>query len=336
MINHRGPEFAALQGDILARLKPIFGTTGDVVILTASGTGALEAAVVNTLSPGDRVLAVSVGVFGDRFRSIAETYGADVTPLAVPWGQAADPVAVRRALAEHGPFKAVLLTHNETSTGITNDLEALARVVHETDALVLVDAISSLASIPVEADARGCDVVVAGSQKGLMTPPGLAFAAIGPRAWDAHKLARMPRFYWDFASYKSAAEKGQTPATPAITLMYGLQAALDLLDAERLDNVYARHRALAASVREGVQELGLELFADPAHASETVTAVKAPNDLDIKRLQEILRQDGQILAGGQGSLAGKIFRIGHLGQLNQADVDLLLKALARALPMARK
>jgi len=336
MINHRGPEFAALQGDLLNRLKPVFGTSNDVIIMTASGTGALEAAVVNTLSPGDRVLAVPTGVFGDRFRTIAQTYGADVTTLTVAWGQAANPDDLRKILTSRGPFKAVLVTHNETSTGITNDLAAIGAAVRESDALLLVDAVSSLAAIPVDVDATGCDVVVSGSQKGLMTPPGLAFAAIGPRAWDAYQGARMPRFYWDFAQYKKTAERGQTPATPAITLYYALQAALDLLEAEGLSNVYARHHRLATKVRAGVRELGLELFANPEHASDTVTAVTAPAGLDVKRLQELLAKDGRILAGGQGTLSGKIFRIGHLGYLAESDVDGLLAALADALPRAQR
>ncbi len=336
MIDHRGPEFAALIHDVTRRLKAFYQTANDVLVLTASGTGAMEAAVVNLLSPGDRVLAASCGAFGDRFAEIARRFGAEVVSLDVPWGQAIDPDQVARSLAADGPFKAVLVTHNETSTGVTNDLAAIARVVGPSGALLVVDAISSLGSIDLKTDAWGCDVVLSASQKGWMVPPGLAMASVSPRAWEAHRTARLPRFYWDFGRAKRYLERGQTPATPAVSLFYAFQAALARLEQEGRANVFARHHRCAERVRRGVAALGLELFADPAHASDTVTAVKAPADLDVARLLGLLREDGVVLSGGQERLAGKIFRIGHLGDVDEGDVDVVLAALARALPNARR
>ncbi|MGH2457992.1 MAG: pyridoxal-phosphate-dependent aminotransferase family protein [Chloroflexota bacterium] len=336
MINHRGPEFADLIARVTRRLKPYFQTANDLFLLTASGTGALEAAVVNTLSPGDRVLAVSIGVFGDRFAEIARVYGAEVVTAGFEPGQAADPAVVARLLETSGPFKAVLVTHNETSTGVTNDLAALAGVVHRTEALLLVDAISSVGSIELKADAWGCDVVLTGSQKGWMVPPGLAMVTVGARAWDAYRAAKLPRFYWDFGKARSYLERGQTPATPAVSILFALDVALELMEQEGMANIFARHQRCAERVRQGVKRLGLELFADEAHASNTVTAVKVPEDVDAARLLKTLRDEGVVLAGGQGPQAGKIFRVGHLGWIDESDVDEILAALALALPLARR
>ncbi len=335
MIDHRGPEFARLIRGVTARLQHFFQTKNDVLILTSSGTGALEAAVVNLLSPGERVLAVTVGVFGDRFASIARTFGADVNQLSFAPGQAADPDAIRASLASGGPYKAVLVTHNETSTGVTNDLESIARVVHETTALLVVDGISSMGSIDLRTDEWGCDIVLSGSQKGWMVPPGLAMVSVSPRAWEAQAAAKMPKFYWDFAQARRTFERGQTPATPAVSLFFAFEAALQLMEDEGMANIFARHHRCAERTRAGVRALGLELFADPRHASDTVTSVAAPPDLDVGKLLATLRAEGIILSGGQGPLAGKIFRIGHLGWVDEPDIDQVLGALAKALPLSR-
>ncbi len=339
MINHRGPEFAALIREVTARLKGWFQTEHDVLILTASGTGGLEAAIANTFSPGDRVLAVSVGVFGDRFAEIARLYGTDVVKLDFPWGTAADPDEIRRRLRADPTVKAVLVTHNETSTGVTNDLAAISSAVHEASgALLLVDAISSLACIDLPTDAWGCDVVITGSQKGFMVPPGLAMLSYGPRAWQANASAKLPRFYFDLARARKSLESGQTPATPAVSLFFALDAALKWLDAEGRASVFARHARVAARARAGVKALGLELYpADERYASNTVTAVKVPPGVDGGKLLRILREEhGVVLAGGQAALAGRIVRIGHLGFVDVADVDEVVAALERALPQARK
>jgi aspartate aminotransferase-like enzyme len=335
MIDHRGPEFAQILRSVTARLQTFFQTKNDVLLLTGSGTGALEAAVVNTLSPGDKVLAVSIGVFGDRFAKIAGAFGAAVVDLKFPHGQAADPAAIQDNLQTGGPYKAVLVTHNETSTGVTNDLAAIARVVKATSSLLIVDAISSLSSVNLETDAWGCDVVLSASQKGWMVPPGLAMVSVSRAAWEAQAVSRMPRYYWDFADARRYLERGQTPATPAVSIIFALDEALDLLEREGMANVFARHHRCAERCRNGVRSLGLALFADPAHASDTVTSVVTPPDVDGAKLLATLRSRGVILSGGQGSLAGKIFRIGHLGLVDEGDVDEVLGALDKALPLCR-
>lgn len=339
MINHRGPEFAAMIRGITAGLQRWFQTANDVMILTASGTGGLEAAVVNTFSPGDRVLAVSIGAFGDRFAEIARTFGADVTKLDFPAGEPADSGVIVAKLKASGPFKAVLVTHNETSTAVTNPLAEIAAAVHAAapETLLVVDAISSLSSIDLKTDAWGCDVVISGSQKGWMIPPGLAFISYGPRAWAAHASAKMPRFYFDLTKAKKTADAGQTPATPAVSLFFALDRSLKMLDAEGMEKVFARHARVAARARAGVKELDLPLLvAEERFASNTVTAVKPPAEIDISRMLKLLRDEhGVVLAGGQGSLSGKVFRIGHLGWIDVADIDEVLAALKSTLAKLR-
>lgn len=335
MINHRGSEFETLMHTATARLKEFFQTKEDVFILTASGTGGMEAAIVNTLSPGDRVLAVTNGVFGERFADIAETYGAEVKRLTFPWGEPSDPNAVHQALESDKSIKAVLVTHNETSTGVTSNLAAISSVVKQYDKLLLVDAISSLGCINLQTDAWQCDVVVTGSQKGWMIPPGLAFIGVSQKAWEAHARAKMPRFYWDFTQAKKFVEQGQTPWTPAVSILYALSVALELMAKEGLVNIFDRHARIGQKCREDIQALGLPLFAAENYASNTVTAVKAPNGLDVKRLLTILREEHDvILGGGQRELAGKILRIGHLGWITEPDIDAVIEQLRIALPKA--
>ncbi len=335
MINHRGPHFAALQKEVTGGLQTLLQTRNDVLLLTCSGTGGMEAAVVNALSPGDKVLGVSIGYFGERFRNIAKAYGADVVPLDFEWGTAADPAAIQAALKANPDIKAVLVTHNETSTGVTNPLQAIAGVVKGAGKLLLVDAISSAGSIELKTDDWGIDILVTGSQKGWMVPPGLAFIAVSPRGWAANAEARMPRFYFDLGKAKASAEKGETPWTPAIPIYYGLQTAMKTLLAEGIDGIVARHQRIADYTRAGVKGMGLQLLADERVASNTVTAVRAPNGVDIKALLKRLREDrGVVMAGAQGPLAGKAFRIGHLGFVSEADIDHALAALKAELPQA--
>ena len=335
MVNHRGTQFIEILNQVTNELKQLFQTKGDIFLLTSSGTGGLEAAIVNMLSPGDNVLSVSIGVFGERFASIAKQFGAEVIPLQFEWGKAVDADAVRRALQNNPNVKAVLVTHNETSTGVTNDLDAISSVVKEFGKLLLVDAISSLGSINLPVDKWHCDVTVTGSQKGWMVPPGLAMVSLSEEAWRAHAKARMPRFYWDFSKAKSYLEKGQTPWTPAISVVFALAVALDMMLKEGLANVLARHARLGEMVRSGVKELGLSLFAEESHASNTVTAVAATGGLDTKKLRNILREEHQVvLGGGQQRLDGKIFRIGHLGWVTEDDIECVISALKVALPKA--
>ncbi len=334
MIDHRGPEFAEMLERVTDGLKTLFQTEHDVLILSASGTGAMEALVVNTLSPGDRVLGVSIGAFGDRFATIAETYGAEVERLSFEWGSAAEPEAVARAL-EQDDYRAVLLTHNETSTGVTNDLEAIASACRRArpDVLLVVDAISSLGSIPCAVDAWELDVVATGSQKGWMVPPGLAMVSVSPRGWQAFDQAKMPRFYFDFGRARDFLTKGQTPWTPAVSIFYALDVSLKRLLAEGIEAIVARQRRLGELTRREVKSLGLQLFADERFASDTVTAVRVPEGVDGPELNRIMREEYQVvLAGGQAKLAGKIFRIGHLGWAKDEDILSTFAALREALP----
>jgi len=335
MVNHRGEEFIGILNGVTDKLKQLFQTKNDLFLLTASGTGGLEAAIVNTLSPGDKVLAVSIGVFGDRFATIAESFGAEVTPLRFEWGKPADPGAVRQALQSEAGIKAVLVTHNETSTGVTNDLASICSVVKEFDKLLLVDAISSLGSIDLPVDDWNCDVVITGSQKGWMVPPGMAMVSVSQAAWQAHADAKIPRVYWDFTRAKNYLERGQTPWTPAVSVVFALSVALDMMLKEGLQNIVARHARIGKAAREGVKALGLPLFADENYASNTVTAVSSSNGLDIKKLRQILREEHHIiLGGGQQKLDGKVFRIGHLGLVTEADIETVMSALRIVLPQA--
>ena len=337
MVDHRGEEFGQIMSEVTDKLKQLFQTKNDLFLLTGSGTGGLEAGIVNTLSPGDKVLSVAIGVFGERFATIAKQFGAEVIPLNFEWGTAADPEAVRQALKAEPKIKAVLVTHNETSTGVTNDLAAISSVVKEFDKLLLVDAISSLGSINLPVDDWNVDIAVTGSQKGWMVPPGLAMVSVSQKGWEAHSKASIPRFYWDFAKAKSYLEKtpAQTPWTPVVSVFYAFAVALDMIMKEGLDNIFARHARVAQAARDGVKSLGLSLFAEESHASNTVTAVKATNGLDISKMRKILREEYQVvLAGGQQTLSGKIFRIGHLGWVTERDIEMVISKIKEVLPRA--
>jgi aspartate aminotransferase-like enzyme len=322
MINHRGPEFAAMLERILTGVKPYFGTTSDVAMITTAGTGGLEAAVVNTLSPGDRVLGVSIGSFGDRFAKIARTYGADVTKIEIEWGHAADPAELHAELQRDRDYKAVLLTHNETSTGVMNPIGALAAAVRDVapEALILVDSVSGLGAVPFRMDDWGVDVVVTGSQKAWMAAPGLAMIAASGRAWSAMDTATMPRVYLDLRAHRESHAAGQTPFTPAIAVVYQVDEGIRLMTAEGAEGVFARHEACAAATRAGLTALGFDLFADAHVASKTVTAAVVPDDLDWKAFNGEIKRRGVVLAGGQGKLTGKIFRLGHLGSVTIEEI----------------
>ena len=335
MINHRGPEFEALFEEVTVGLQQVFQTQHDLLVLTASGTGGLEAAVVNLFSPGDRVLAVSIGNFGDRFTKIAEAYGTDVQKLKFDNGHAADPDAIAARLKADPSIKGVLVTHNETSTGVTNDLEAIAQAVREAGhPLFLVDGISSVGSLDVKPDEWGIDVLVAGSQKGWMVPPGMTMLSVGPRAWAAHKTATLPRYYFDFSAAQKSATKWQTPWTPAVTLLFGFREALRLMLAEGLPALFARHRRIGSYARQGVRELGLRLVpVEERYASNTVTAFWLPEGLSADAVQERVRSEHDVvLAEGQGELQGRILRVGHMGYVGEADLDAVFAALKQVLP----
>ena len=326
MIDHRGTEFAAMQDEVVDGLATLIGTSGEILLLTGSGSGAMEAAIVNTLSPGDRVLAVTIGSFGDRFAKIAKAFGATVDLLEVEWGEAADPGRLAHQLASEPPYRAVLLTHNETSTGVANPLRELVAAVHAApgDPLTLVDGISGLGAMPFEMDSWGVDLVVSASQKAWMASPGIAIAALGERARAAEAGARMPRFYWDFAEARTWAAKGQTPWTPAVAVMYGLRVGVRRLLEEGRERTWGRHQAIAAGSQAGLEGLGLRLVARPEDRSATVTAAWLPEGLDWAPFNADMRGRGLIVAGGQGKWAGRIMRFGHMGMV---EIDEMVDAV---------
>jgi aspartate aminotransferase-like enzyme len=337
MMNHRGPEFAQILRNVTDGLNWVFGSSTDVLSYTTSGTGGLEAAIVNTLSPGDRVLAVSIGSFGDRLRGIAKTYGADPEPYSLEWGEAADPAEIGRRLDADKSLKAVLVTHNETSTGVTNPLEAIAKEVRKRDRLIIVDAVSSMSSIPCPVERWDLDVVVSGSQKGWMVPPGLAFVYMSKRAWAANAEAKMPRYYFDAARTRESLEKLQNPWTPAMTVYYSMNKAFELMRAEGLEGIFSRHAAVGDYARARAKSMGLKLVpVDEKYASNTVTAVWWPEGVDAKALSKRAREEfGVVLGGGQGKLDGKIFRVGHLGWFTQEEVAQAFDVVERMLTEAK-
>ena len=332
MINHRGPEFAALLGEITEGTQRVFQTRSDVLFFPASGTGGLEAAIVNSFSPGDRVLSITVGSFGERWCEIARAFQLDVDHMQLPWGSAAEPEAIARHLKEGGPYRGVLLTHNETSTGVTNPVREIAPHVRRAGALFLVDAVSSMGAIPFETDAWDVDVVITGSQKAWMCPPGMTMLAVSERGWEAHARATLPRSYFDFKAARDYQRRGQTPYTPAVGIMYGLRAALRLIQKEGLDKVFRRHHLVAERARQGVQALGLSLAADRRYLSDTVTGVVGPQGVDLKAFFSRLRSEhGVVLATGQEHWRDTHFRIGHLGHVRRRDIDEALDAMGRVL-----
>ena len=327
VIHHRGPDFRELMLRTLARLREVCRTENDVLLFTASGSGAFESAVVNLLSPGERVLVATAGEFGDRWCALARAYGAEVHELRYSWGETPQPDDLRSRLDESGA-DVVVVVHSETSTGVVADVQALARVTREAGALVVVDAVSSLGAVPLETDAWGLDVVVAGSQKALMTPPGLSLATVSEGAWERSKRSTMPRFYFDWARMQAALEGGSTPFTPAVTLVAALDAALGLLLEEGVDAAFARHAALGRACREGAKAMGLELFSPDEERSAVVTAILTPDGVDAKELVLELRDRfGITVAGAHGELGSRMFRIGHIGYYDVLDITTSLTAV---------
>ncbi|MDA1257133.1 MAG: alanine--glyoxylate aminotransferase family protein [Chloroflexi bacterium] len=333
MINHRGPLFAQIIERMTANFKQVLGTKGRAYFLTASGTGSMEAAVVNTLSPGDRVLSISIGSFGNRFGDIAEAYGTDVKRVEFEWGKAADPERVREELRSMPDCAAVVVTHNESSTGVVNPIAAISKVVHdESDALVLVDAVSSAAGVPLPMDDWGLDVVGTASQKSWVAPPGIAMIALSDRAWSAHETSKIPKYYFDLDQYEKFLQMGQPPFTPALSTIYALDHSLQAIVAEGIEEVLIRHSARAQQARDGATRLGLELFPDASVASDTVTAIRIPDDVDGRALVARARDEyGVELGGGQEKLAGQIFRIGHMGWVEPEHIEESLDAVKRSL-----
>ncbi len=333
-IGHRSGEFQAIVARTTEQLKWLHQTSQDVLVLAGSGTAAMEAGIINVLSRGDKVICGDNGKFGERWVKVAKAYGLDVEVIKAEWGQPLDPEAFRAALEADSAkaIKAVIITHSETSTGVINDLETINRHVKaHGEALIVVDAVTSLGATSVPVEAWGLDVVCSGSQKGYMIPPGLGFVAMGPRAWEAQKRSDLPKFYLDLERYRKAAEGNSNPFTPAVNLYFALEAALDLMQDEGLDAIFARHERHRRASQAAMQALGLPLFAAEGYGSPAITAV-APANLDAEALRKAVKSRYDILlAGGQDHLKGQVFRIGHLGFVCDRDVLTAVAAIEGAL-----
>lgn len=337
IIHHRTKEFEDILEGLEEDLKFVFQTRNPVLMFAASGSGAMESAVVNMFSPGDKVLVISIGAFGDRFAEICEIFGLNVTKLSVEWGEAVDVSKVKEILDNDvsNEIKAVIMTHNETSTGVTNDVEAVGKLTRNTERLLIVDAISSMGGLDLQTDNWGIDVVVTGSQKALMAPPGLAYVSVSDKAWKACSRSKLPKFYWDYIKYRKGLMKESSenpPYTPAISLMCGQAEALKMIKEDGLQNVFERHKRLALAAQAGVKALGLELFPRQEVSSYIVTAVKAPEGVDIGKVVKTLNLKHDIMvAGGQKHLKGKIFRIGHCGYIDGFSLIKTFSALEYSL-----
>jgi aspartate aminotransferase-like enzyme len=333
-IGHRSGDFSKIMAEVTQGLQWLHQTKNDVLVLAASGTGAMEAGIINFLSPGDRVLVGCNGKFGDRWAQLAQAFGLQVEKITAEWGKALGPEQFRAALeADTGKtIKAVIITHSETSTGVINDLETINRYVKaHGEALIIVDTVTSLGAANVPVDSWGLDVVASGSQKGYMLPPGLGFVSVSPKAWQAYATAKLPRFYLDLGKYRKDAAKNTTPFTPPVNMFYGLQIALRMMQAEGLEAIVARHRRLTQATRAAIHALGLPLFAADDAASPAITAV-APDRIDAEQIRSVMKKRFDIaLAGGQDHLKGKIFRIGHLGFVCDRDILTAIAALEATL-----
>ncbi|MDD5593312.1 MAG: alanine--glyoxylate aminotransferase family protein [Candidatus Margulisbacteria bacterium] len=322
MIGHRGPLFSAVMKEVMEGLRWAYETKNEIFIYPSSGTGGMEVAVVNTLSPGDKVIVLNIGNFGARFVKICKAYGVDVNDVKFERGKAADPKVLEAELKK-GPVKAVLFQQNETSTGVLNDVETLAKTVrkNQPDALIIVDAVSGMMAAPLKTDEWDLDVVVSGSQKAFMVPPGIAAVSISARAWKANAVAKCPRHYWDWALMKEEAPKGHTYTTPAESLIFGMREGIKMLQEEGRENVFARHKFNRDLLRTAAKALGLKLLADDSHASPAVTAICPPEGVDGEAVRAAMRDEFNVeVAPGQGELKGKIFRIGHLGYIDSLDI----------------
>jgi serine---pyruvate transaminase len=331
ILHHRTPEYEALFIEVRAGLTRLVQTSQDVIPLACSGTGAMEAAVVNTLSAGDTVVVVSAGKFGERWLDLCRAFGINVVEVKAPYGETVSPERVAETLKTRPDIKAVLVQHSETSTGVLHDVRGYAAVTRGTDAILVVDAVSSLGIADLPMDAWGVDVVVAGSQKGLMLPPGLGFCALSDKAWFKNKTAKLPRYYLDLAEERKTLAKNEAHFTPAVSLVIGLRTVIQMLEREGLANVFNRHDRLARATRAGVEALGLRLFCK-ATPSPAVTAVMAPAGVNTEQIVKAYSQSHNItIAGGQGEMKGGVFRLGHMGYTAEFDVIASLSALEQVL-----
>jgi len=331
IIHHRTPQFQAELKEAFAGLKYIFQTERDVFILSSSGTGAMETAVVNLLSPGETAFVIEGGKFGQRWSEVCRAHGISVKILEVEWGKAVDPKAVAAALKADPSIKAVFATLCETSTGVTFDIRGLGEAVSASPAVLAVDAVSGLGAIELKTDEWGVDVCVSGSQKGLMLPPGLGFISVSAKAWKMVEASKSPRYYWDLRRAKKAIDKTDTAFTPAISLVIALNESLRMMKEDGLEKIFARHRRMAEAVRAAVKALGLSLFA-PSAASDVVTSICVPSGIDGEKLVKTMRDTyGVTIAGGQDEMKGKLIRIAHMGYIEEFDIIVGISCLEKVL-----
>ena len=333
LIDHRGPEFKRILENITTALKPIFGTRNEILVVSASGTGGLEAAVGNVFGPGEKLLAAPIGVFGNRIVAIARAFGCEVETLETEWGRGVDPAALAARLRADGnhEIRGILLTHNETSTGVQNDMAALAAAIGSHPALVVVDSVSGMGATPFSMDDWNFDVVVAAPQKALAGPPGLAMLAVSDRAWQKMETNKTQRFYFDLKKAREFAALGQTPWTPPVSIFFALEVALDLYAREGAAQVHARHAAYAQALRNGAEAMGLRVFSRAPNHSVTVAALHVPEGIDPASTIRTAREGGYVFSGGQMQLKGKIFRIGTMGDISRDDLLGAIDALESAL-----
>jgi len=334
-IGHRTSEFSNMMAEMTENLKWLHQTQSDVLMLTTSGTGAVEAGMINFLSPGDRIIVGCNGKFGERWAEVGEAYQLNVETITAEWGQPLDPQLFAQKLEAdtEKQIKAVIITHSETSTGVINDLETINRhVKNHGEALIIVDAVTSLGAVNVPMDDWGLDVVASGSQKGYMIPPGLGIVAVSPKAWEAYKTAKLPRYYLDLGKYRKSTAKNTTPFTPPVNLMVALHTTLRMMKEEGLEAIFARHHRLMKATRAGIKGLNMSLFAEDSFSSPAITAV-APQGIEADKIRSIVKKQFDIaLAGGQDHLKNKIFRIGHLGFVSDRDILTCMASLEVALP----
>ncbi len=330
IFHHRTPQYQEIFKDIVSKLKEVFRTKNNVFVYSSSGTGALEASVTSFLSPGDKVITVNGGKFGERFGLIGKAFGVECDVIDVEWGRAVDPSEIEKRLSADSSIKAVYTTLTETSTGVLNDIEAIGKIVAKTDAILVCDAVSGLGADKIETDKWNVDVVVSGSQKALMLPPGLAFMSVSEKAFKLAESSEISSFYFDLKKYKKSLDKTDVPWTPAISLVMGLQKVLDMMLSEGMENIWQRHAELASATRSAMKSLGLSLLA--SSPSNAVTSVYIPEGVDGAKFVKYVRDDlGVTFAGGQEHLKGKIFRIAHMGYCNQYDMVTGIAAVEEGL-----
>ncbi len=332
-IGHRSPEFQEIVKSTTNLLKWLHQTKGDVLTITGSGTAAMEAGIINTLSKGDKVICGENGKFGERWVKVAKAYGLNVTTVKAKWGEPLDPESFKNLLNKDKDIRAVIITHSETSTGVINNLEAISKLVksHE-NAIMIADCVTSIGACNVPMDEWSIDVIASGSQKGYRMPPGLSFVAMSQKAWEANERSDLPKFYLDLRSYKKAADKNSNPYTPGVNLYFALEEALKIMKEEGLEAIFKRHNRHMQAIQEAVNAIGLTLFAKEGYGSPSITSVIPNNDINAEEIRKYIKNKFDILiAGGQDHLKGKVFRIGHLGFINDRDIITVIAALEASL-----